>query len=49
MTDGGARLAELNFSTTKQPESLQRLKDVYAHFLSREPAKFWTGGQWVRN
>ncbi|HET8551750.1 MAG TPA: acyl-CoA dehydrogenase family protein [Gammaproteobacteria bacterium] len=40
MTDGAARVIEL-FGD----EALQR--DVLPHLISRDPAEFWTGGQWM--
>jgi len=39
MTDGAARLLEL------YPDDLTR--PVLAHLLSRDPAQFWTSGQWM--
>lgn len=39
MTDGAARLLEL------YPDDVTR--PVLAHLLSRDPAQFWTSGQWM--
>jgi alkylation response protein AidB-like acyl-CoA dehydrogenase len=39
MTDGAARLLELNPDEVTRP--------VLEHLLSREPARFWTSGQWM--
>jgi putative acyl-CoA dehydrogenase len=39
MTDGAARLLEL------YPDDLTR--PVLGHLLSRDPARFWTSGQWM--
>jgi len=40
MTDGAARLIEVYGD-----EALRR--DVYPHLVSRDPATFWTSGQWM--
>lgn len=42
MTDGAARLLELYGTEQQKREILPRL-------LSRDPASFWTSGQWVRS
>jgi alkylation response protein AidB-like acyl-CoA dehydrogenase len=47
MTDGAARLIELNLDSVKDEAIKTRVRDAYAHFLSRDPAKFWTSGQWM--
>lgn len=39
MTDGAARLMELS--------SWPKAKSVFAHLTSRDPASFWTSGQWM--
>ncbi len=41
MTDGAYRVIEL-WGNKEQKDIVQQ------HFLTRDPAKFWTSGQWVR-
>ncbi|HET7570470.1 MAG TPA: acyl-CoA dehydrogenase family protein [Gammaproteobacteria bacterium] len=40
MTDGAARVIELFGDTALK-------RDVMPHLISRDPASFWTGGQWM--
>lgn len=47
MTDGGARLIELNLDSIKDSAVKARVADAWTHFMSRDPSKFWTSGQWM--
>ena len=47
MTDGGARLIELNLDSIRDSAVKARIQDAWDHFMSRDPSKFWTSGQWM--
>lgn len=47
MTDGGARLIELNINTIKDPKHRAHIEKALKHFTTRDPKMFWTSGQWV--
>eukprot|EP01114_Cavostelium_apophysatum_P009970 TRINITY_DN2331_c0_g1_i1.p1 TRINITY_DN2331_c0_g1~~TRINITY_DN2331_c0_g1_i1.p1 ORF type:complete len:625 (+),score=129.27 TRINITY_DN2331_c0_g1_i1:44-1876(+) len=49
MTDGAARLIEV-MKDTYAKEGLawdSELEECYQHIISRDPAQFWTSGQWM--
>lgn len=47
MTDGGARLIELNLESVRDSAVKARIQDAWNHFMTRDPAQFWTSGQWM--
>jgi len=47
MTDGAARLIELNLDSVKDESVKAKVKAAYAHFLSKDASEFWTSGQWM--
>eukprot|EP01087_Luapelamoeba_hula_P006791 TRINITY_DN1688_c0_g1_i2.p1 TRINITY_DN1688_c0_g1~~TRINITY_DN1688_c0_g1_i2.p1 ORF type:complete len:477 (-),score=85.41 TRINITY_DN1688_c0_g1_i2:77-1507(-) len=46
MTDGAARLIEV-IDATRQNGASDEAAECYEHLISRNPAQFWTSGQWM--
>lgn len=49
MTDGAARLVEVVLQNHKglNNSGVAALKECFSHLTSRDPATFWTSGQWM--
>lgn len=47
MTDGAARLIELNINTIKNQEVKKKVQEAYKRLISRDINECWTSGQWM--